>query len=157
MHKTDCNCLELLDTKTNVFTRLSLKFAEMISWLSTGRFWCSAGVCYRFEHEFDKRNKKSNFSLHLKHWSSTSSADEVLEHEIISFCMRKKMAKSLKLLISIIISFNVSVTTGIPGRMVMSSDVISYDSLHMTPYGRDDRMMTSELSWSIYFNWHLLI
>ena len=103
MHKTDCNCLELLDTKKNVFTRLSLKFAEMISWLSTGRFWCSAGVCYRFEHEFDKRNKKSNFSLHLKHWSSTSSADEVLEHEIISFCMRKKMAKSLKLLISIII------------------------------------------------------
>lgn len=76
-----------------------------------------------------KGTKKSNFSLHLKHWSSTSSADEVLEHEIISFCMRKKMAKSLKLLISIIISFNVSVTTGIPGRMVMSSDVITYDAI----------------------------
>ena len=76
-----------------------------------------------------QKEQKSNFPLHLKHWSSTSSADEVLEHEIISFCMRKKMAKSLKLLISIIIWFNVSVNSGIPGRMVMSSDVITYDAI----------------------------
>ena len=60
----------------------------------------------------------------MKHRSSTSSADEVLEHEIISFGIRKRMAKVFILLISIMIPLNVSV---IPGRMVMSSDVIIYD------------------------------